>query len=91
MQPIDITTQDGRVAWSNALVALRVAIAEQEAKVASIHAGVAAQTNAAEIAPYLAKQEKALAALRKRLKEELSRETSVNEDDTLRGECPRSR
>ena len=63
MEPIDLTTPEGCVAWSNAMLVLDAKIADQEAKVASMRETVAGKTNSA-LAASLVKEEQILSALR---------------------------
>jgi len=68
MEPQDWSTAGGPAAWSNAVDALRWSVVEQQAKVEIVRSAGETKTVAAD----LNKQERILAALRERLKEELA-------------------
>ncbi len=72
MEPIDITTPQGRAAWSNAMLALDAAIAEQDAKVASIQADAERKPSSSS-AESLAREERILKALQNIRRKELAR------------------
>ena len=72
MEAPDWTTPEGRAAWPKAMAALRTALTNQEAKVQSMRAIALSGTNTPDLNAELEKQERILAALRKRLNEELA-------------------